>query len=202
MELSGYRKARAIGISLLMFGIISLFTSIFFTGTAGPPKVFALEQQPIGELGPLEIPADNTVVNLTIRQPVRQISDERNMFSSNRKLNGWATVECELLDAGKELLLSFSEELWAESGYDEGYWSETKSDYNLKLTIPKKGTYYLGLSIEAADIELSGQATVRVEFMVGSTVPHFAAGFLGILLGLIIFLVARSQLAAHAPNDY
>ena len=191
MAPAGYYKARAIGISIIMFGILSLFTALFFDASGGAASSFELSGA--GEIGPIEVTEDNTVLQVLVRLPVRQIQDT---YGYGDAPNGWAVVTGELLSANKDTLFSFSDELWAESGYDEGHWTEIKNNYDLKLTVPAKGTYYMYMDIESKDLEL-GTLGVRVDRMVGSTVPHFAAGFLGLLLGLLVFLVSRSQIAAH-----
>ncbi|MFN3203041.1 MAG: hypothetical protein ACE366_31900 [Bradymonadia bacterium] len=199
MALAGYYKARACGISMLVFGVICMMTSMFFSGSDGPPEVFTVDTV-MGEIGPIEVAEDDTVLNLSFHMPVRQIKDTYN-YGYSSSPNGWAVIEGELLDVNRELLFSFSDELYAESGYDDGAWSEVKNNYDLKITVPQKGVYYIGLGMEASELE-TGKLTIRVERMVGSTVPHFAAGFLGLLLGLVVFLVARAQIAARNPDEY
>ena len=57
--------------------------------------------------------------------------------------NDWSAVTGNVLDQDKNYLFGFGQEFWKESGYDsDGRWTESKTKYDMKVTLPK-GIYYL-----------------------------------------------------------
>ena len=52
----------------------------------------------------------------------------------------------------KQSLFSFGEELWHETGYDEGHWREQNNAFNMDITFPNPGTYYIRFSSESSQL--------------------------------------------------
>ena len=182
---AGHEKLKAVGVIMILFGIVSLFTSAFFTMSASKPVSFQLPPEG-GTVGPIKTKAENTVLLIELKQHMNS--------------NGWIFVEGEVMDDDEEYLFGFGEELWHESGYDGGPWTEWKTDFDLKVTIPEKGTFYLGFKTESQPAATT-PINVKVEQKVGSTVPHFAAGLLGLILGFVLFRIAAKQAEqADAPS--
>lgn len=173
-------KLRAAGIVLMAFGLVSLITAIFFARQSGAALVQSLPAEG-GIVGPVEITKENTVLHITVQQSFSQDS--------------WSYIEGDVLDAEQEPLFSFGDELWRESGYDsDGAWSESDSTYDLKVTIPEKGTHYLELTAELAAPSTASSMSIRVEPQAGSTVPFIAAGIIGLILGLILHEMATGAI--------
>jgi len=184
-KVPGYEKLKAVGIIMILFGIVSLITSAFFTMDAGKPVTFQLPAQG-GTVGPITTKQKDTVLLLDVSQYMNE--------------NGWIFVEGEVQNADEEYLFGFGDELWHESGYDEGPWTEWHTDFDLKVTLPDEGTYYLGFTTQSKP-PATAPIVVKVEQKVGSTVPHFAAGLLGLIFGFIVFRIAAKQAEqADAPS--
>jgi hypothetical protein len=123
----------------------------------------------------------NTVLEVDVAQPFRA--------------DGWSYVEAEVQDEEGEYLFGFGEELWAESGYDEGPWHEEKNDYDLSVTIPERGSYYLAFVGQGADAAYGGyspaiETRVTVSKKKGSSLPFFAAGVLALVVGALMFMAS------------
>ena len=117
-------------IAFIGFAVLCLFTSLFFNFNRGKSIKEQLPAQG-GIVGPIEVKKDKTVYLIKVKQ---------NITGNNQ----WSSVTGELLDAQKNYLFGFGKGFWNESGYDtEGYWSERVTKYDMKITIPTKGTYFL-----------------------------------------------------------
>jgi len=122
-------RARAVGIVLSLFGLLCIVTALVLSGS-GKRELKAKLPPEGGQVGPVVVKKANTVLAINVEQQFR--------------VDGWSYLEGEVLDADENYLFGFGDELWAESGYDEGNWHEEKNDYDLYVTIPEPGTYYLG----------------------------------------------------------
>ncbi|MDN5848981.1 MAG: hypothetical protein L0H63_04990 [Nitrococcus sp.] len=129
-----------------------------------------------GKIGPLRIEEPYTVLEINVYQPV---SD-----------NHWSFVTGALLDANGSYLTGFGDELWHESGYDDGgRWAETDYSYDTKLTVREPGTYYLRFTTESdANPAKLISITVGVKEVFASSLPHLLAGIVLILIGIVINL--------------
>lgn len=185
-------KIRAASTLTLLFAAVAIITSFFMAVSTGASEWKTVPKKD-GIYGPIEIDEPGQVLLVEVRQPIKQD-------------NVWSFVTGELLDAQQEYLFSFGEELWQEAGYDGGHWRESKESFDTKLTIPEKGTYYLSFSTEtgrtkarrrrgsrSSSSEIGAQLKVRVEKKAGSGVPLFAAGFLAIILGLVMRATAAAM---------
>jgi len=165
-------------------GVVSLATAAWFT--TGEP-VFSDQLPPEGGIiGPIQVPAPDTVLEVGIQQRLN-LPSGRSAFGTN---STWSFVSGEVLDAEQEYLFGFGGELWKERGYDGSYWTEAKDDYSLKVTIPDAGAFYLSFTVEAPPSASPGPITVSVDRMRGSAIPHFVFGVCALLLGLLMRLFA------------
>lgn len=190
-ELEGDQKKgtlRPIGWVVTLFGGFSLFSALFFTSQLGAPIKGKLPKDG-GLTEAFVTPKKNTVVKIEVSQPI--LHD-----------NIWTFVTGEILDAEQEVLFSFSEELWRETGYSEGqFWRETKSKFDLKVTLPNPGTYYVHLETERTPKPHAGGQVYsrfgdlywKVTALNGSTVPLFAGGLIGLIFGVILLQIAKSR---------
>ena len=163
------RTIKQFALVLFGFGFLCLLTSGFFNMDKEKAiiKVFPAEG---GLVGPLEVSKDKSVYNIAVEQ---KVGDKQ-----------WSSISGEVLDANKEYLFGFGKDLWAESGRDyDGYWSESISKFKTKLTVPKKGTYFLNFTAETSPgVGASMYVTVRKKH--GSALPFFLAGMISILLAI------------------
>ncbi len=179
---------RAIGWVVTLFGGISMFSALFFTTQLGAPIKGKLTKEG-GMTEAFVTPKKNTVVKIEVQQPIHHD-------------NVWSFVSGEILDPEQEVLFSFAEELWRETGYSEGqFWRETKSKFDLKVTLPDPGTYYIHLETERPPkpnargrvYSRFGDLHWKVTALSGSTVPLFAGGLLGLIFGVILLQIAKSR---------
>ncbi|HJL14832.1 MAG TPA: hypothetical protein RMH99_04200 [Sandaracinaceae bacterium LLY-WYZ-13_1] len=162
-------------------GVISLLTAAYFTTGE---RVLSERLPPNGGMvGPIQIAEPNTVLNIHVNQSLN-LPSGRSSFGTN---STWSFVSGEVLDAEQEYLFGFGGELWKESGYDGTHWTESKDDYELKVTIPDAGTFFLEFSTELPPGATNpGEIRVAIEKKRGSAIPHFIFGIVAILLGLIM----------------
>ncbi len=109
-------------------------------------------------------------------------------IDTNLPNNSWAFVEGEVLDANKAYLFSFGDEFWHESGYDSGEdggpWEESYDEYEMKITFPEAGNYYL--SVKAQGNANISEMNVYISQKLGSGIPHFVLGLVLIGCGLAL----------------
>lgn len=123
------------------------------------------------EVGPFRINKAGVVLSVAIKASLPDQS--------------WAFVEAELLDDDKDYLFSFGNELWSESGYDDGGpWHESDDSYVMKLTIPQAGAYYINIKTQGT--VTPQPINVRVSRRLGSSIPHFAFGVIALLIGFAL----------------
>ena len=110
------------GKVLLGYAALCFVTAIIMNWGVG--KTYRETLKSNGSMvGPIEVQKKNTVFLIEVRQPVQY---QRFSF-----------VQGSVLNAQKQYLFGFGEELWAESGRDsEGAWSESKQEYDHKVTLP------------------------------------------------------------------
>lgn len=162
------------GKLVMLFGLVSYATSCVMDVNAGLEVEETLPASG-GTVGPVQVEEANAVLHFTV---------EQNIDRGSGTFKRWSFITAEVLNADKEYLTGFGEELWHEAGYDDGYWRENKHSFNAKMTLPEAGTYYFRFKPES-DVgagELS-QISVDIEEDLGSSLPHHVAGILGLLLG-------------------
>ncbi len=192
-------RIRAVGIVLSLFGLLCIATALFLS--FGGKRIARATLPPKGgQVGPIRVKSRNTVLAIKVEQQFHK--------------NGWSYLEAELLDQDENYLFGFGDEMWAESGYDEGHWHEEDNDYDLYVTIPERGTYYLaftgqvGTQGSAIATKVPDQVVwdfrVTVDRKSASTLPFWMAGIFGLLCGILMWEIATGVLrkaAAEAEWD-
>ena len=118
--------------------------------------------RPAYQVGPIVVEQPGEVFEINVR--------------ANLPDNHWSFIEVELLDGNEEYLYSFGQELWRESGRDsDGNWSESRRDFETKLTFPVTGFYYLNFIVESKSSKDPKSINVNVIKRKGSDIPHFWA---------------------------
>lgn len=169
----------------LGFGALSLATA-FVLSFAGSEQILRETVGPRGgTLGPFVIGEDNTVLTAKVNQRL--------------PLGSWSFVTLALLNAQKEYLIGFGGEFWHEAGVgSEGYrWEQADDGYEASLTVPEDGRYYLDVKPEnnLPPAAAKGNAiTVTLTTRGFSTIPHFAAGIIAVLIGLLLSFIGKGSL--------
>lgn len=157
------------GIAFLAYGVACLITALVLSMNVGDSISQSFSPKG-GKFGPIEVVEENEVVNIAVSQHVK----DRN----------WSYVEGEVVDSNDNYLFSFSEELWFETGRDsDGYWEEGKRSYDISITFPKPGKYFLNFTSE--NNRSSGVGDIRVKAMkeIGSNVAFLWLGCISLILG-------------------
>jgi|UPI00037AC892 hypothetical protein len=159
----------------MIFGVLSLFTSWLYSFEVGKPiqqKIFPNQTKSSTEIGPVIVGRSHETYNIRVH-------------TIGMAAQSWSFIEGQVLNANKQYLFAFGEDLWHETGRDaDGYWDESLSDYDMDITFPKPGYYYLRFNTEsnnppsAVDIRISKQR--------GSSLPHFWFGLLSLLFGIFL----------------
>ena len=131
----------------------------------------------------LTLPSNNGVLG-----PI-YVHKYKESYNISVKINipeqAWSFVEGEVLDKDMEYLFSFGKELWHETGRDsEGRWREIKNSYDINVTFPNPGNYYVKFKTEGSS---SGhQLLVNISRKNGSSLPHLWLGIITLLIGIFL----------------
>lgn len=171
----------------LFFAIIGLLTAWFFSFDSGTisknlvrPTIVAqdgvqaapeTDEKYVAAIGPLVVNKFKEVYSVSI--------------SSNLPTNSWVFVEGEVLDSEKDYLFSFGQELWHETGYDEGNWEEAENSYTMKITFPEPGKYYLNFKTQGSSNP--DAINVIIKKHRGSSIPHMVFGIICLLIALMLY---------------
>ncbi|MDD9900659.1 MAG: hypothetical protein OXT65_06745 [Alphaproteobacteria bacterium] len=166
---------------LMGFAVLCFIAAFYFNGETGkdvhnlPPAG--------GIVGPVVAAKKNTVYDIRVRY-------------NRLTVGSWANVEGSVLDENKNYLFGFGKELYYETGHDsDGKWTEHVKKYDLPVTFPEKGTYYIRMAVEsgrgfgAGSVETaatpSNAMTITVARQRGSSLPHMLAGILAFVIGCV-----------------
>jgi len=165
----------------IVFGLLSLLTAYFFSRDtdklydqtiyigAEQSSLLPYKDDSSALVGPLQIQKNKTVLDIKL-------------IANLQGGNSWVFLESEVLDHNKEYLFSFGKELWRETGRDyEGRWQESDNKYEMKVTFPKSGSYYLKFNAEGSGNTNSFK--VKITKQRGSHLPYFWFGIL--CLGIV-----------------
>lgn len=167
----------SISRSLFGFAALCLLTSLILSLFDGSDLLQETVGSKGGEIGPFSIKKDNTVLIANVYQNIPR--------------DHWSFIGLELLDSNRNYLTGFGDELWSEDGYDsEGYyWQESDKDYSAKVTVNKAGTYYLKVTPDnnfKPEQQRSKDINITLKTQSLSTIPHFAAAIISLILALIL----------------
>lgn len=183
-----YTRAAAL---LLLFAVICAFTAMIMNINVGQPLVAQQLDTNGGMLGPFRIADDGTVLEIKVWQ--------------NPDRESWNFVAGSVLDAEQNYLFGFGDEMWHETGYDEGYWSETKNSYDAKIRLPQ-GQYYLNFETEIKPGSTPGPVSVRVERQLGSSLPFWVLAVIALIAAVLSYrrseATPEEMLAAFRRNEH
>jgi len=166
------------GFVLITFGIICFITALFFDSSSSSEKIQETFSNATHLIGPIETKEKNQVIEFVVKR--------------NIPLKNWSHIEASVLNEQKELLYSFGDELWHESGRDsDGPWVESKKSYNIWLTFQEPGKYYFEMSSESSTQNI-GNILVTVNYKAGSPLAFYWIGLLFLILGIAIIYFSRN----------
>jgi hypothetical protein len=168
------------GMVLMGFSVICLITSFIFSFDKGEELKIQAPATGKAEGHPFSVPKDNAVYVATITQNPGGLPNN----------SGWSDIEIEIMDKEETSLFSFGGDIWRASGRDsDGSWSETKSRFKMKFTVPEKGEYLIGVSAEnnARDIHaFNSNIKMTIQRKTASSLPFMIAGIFAFIAGVII----------------
>jgi hypothetical protein len=169
-----------IGVIFLGYAFLCFITSFWFDLNVGKATLVDSTPAKGGIIGPLHVKERNTVYLITISQDVDN--------------GAWSFVSGDVLDENKNYLFGFGGEFWEESGRDsDGTWHENKENYNLKVTFPEKGIFYLSFESQMKTLGSGGNIKIKVEEKRGSALAHFVLGVFSIVAASGILLYANAE---------
>ncbi|MFB6229546.1 MAG: hypothetical protein ABEL04_00180 [Salinibacter sp.] len=174
----------SVGKVLMLFGVVCYLTSCVMDMNTGLEVNETLPATG-GTIGPVQVEEPNTVLHFTIRQTIDQ---------GGSTFKRWSFITTEVLNKEKQYLTGFGGELWHEAGYNSEYWRESKHSFNAKMTLPDAGTYYFRFKQES-DVQPSELSQIKVEMAgdLGSSLPHYVAGILGLILGAFLWVRGKAR---------
>lgn len=179
-------QLRVMSRVVLLFGVLCYLTSC--TMDIGLGGISIEEHLPPdgGTIGPVEVDAGGTVLEVDVRQLINR--------GSGRTFQRWSFITVELLDAQQNYLMGFGGEMWHEAGYDEGYWREAKEEYSTKVTIPQAGPHYLRFNTES-DVSTAELSRIRVDIeeQLGSSLPFHVTAILAFIAGGILWWKSHTR---------
>jgi hypothetical protein len=137
-------------------------------------------QQKLNVLGPILIKSDNQSLRVSFSQSVRT--------------HTWSAVNVDVLDSNKKYLFSFSDEFWAETGYDsDGSWSDSKKSSSTDILIKKQGSYFFKVTSETNSLQNLSPINIRVNQKAGSGIPFFVLGLVFLVIGIILGVMGENK---------
>ncbi|MDX8384038.1 MAG: hypothetical protein R8M45_08150 [Ghiorsea sp.] len=161
---------------LIVFSLLSFVTAwvySFNTESIEIPDIYQGWEKNAALTGPIHSKKSHETYQIRVK-------------AMNMPLQSWSYVEGQVLDKNKEYLFSFGKGLWNESGRDsEGYyWHEADDAYEISITLPQAGDYYLQFSAESN--QQPEIIAVTVSKRMGSSLPHFWFGVLLLIAGVVL----------------
>ena len=132
---------------------------------------------------------------LSLRQTFGPIKIEKNKpkiyiikshFSGS---NSSTYIYGEVQDENKYTLYEFGKDLWHESGYDDGYYSESDRNMQVKLTFSEPGIYYIQMGEYGGIIGSS----LQIISARSSGIPHLMVGAYFLIGAIFIFIFLNPQ---------
>lgn len=181
----------AYAMILLVFAVICFATAFYFNLRNGSPQSFTFDPSDPEATATLEVKDKDTVFLVEVTQSTNGLRDNTD----------WSAVAIEVSSPEGDTIASFGDEFWTASGYDDGYWSEKKSRYDMKLTLPIPGEYVVGVEAESSPPSFSNPITARFTPKRGSATPFFTLGVLGMIAGVAAGYFANKEAVNSALSN-
>ncbi|MGF1529139.1 MAG: hypothetical protein ACFCBW_20500 [Candidatus Competibacterales bacterium] len=173
------QRQALLGVLLLSGAILYLATALFYDLGRDTQRFRAVAA---GDEVPLELESAGTY-RFTIRNP--------------RLDRAWQFVTVEILDADRQYLFGFGDELYHATGFDGERWEEWDDQYQIKYVFPSPGSYYLRLDVEQGSLNAlrsiaasptGGDTRFAIDIALtrvgGSSLPHTLGSIPLLLAGL------------------
>ncbi len=155
-----------------IYGIVCLITALVMSSGTEVARETVMENEQL--VGPIKLDGNNTVLNIEIRNIVEMMR--------------WRYVGIDVLDSKQNYLFGFGDELWSETGRDSGgQWTERKKEYDMDITIPNPGTYYLKVTTESNSRE-GPVVTLIITKVLGSAFPFVVLAGLALIYPVVLIL--------------
>ncbi len=161
------------------FALFYLATALYFSMSEKDQVLTGMANK---DFGPIETTRPNAVLEITI-------------YHESLK-ESWAYVEVDLMNRDStKALMTFSGEQYHESGRDsEGPWSESKSNTDIRITVPEPGSYYLRARVQggpknstsASDTTGKTELRITIDHLRGSSALFTWAGVILLILGVVL----------------
>ncbi len=169
-----------IGLIFLGYAVLCFITSFWFNSDVGKTALQEQVSPQGGTIGPLHVEESNAVYLITVQQNVQSMA--------------WSFVNGDVLDENKNYLFGFGGEFWEEQGRDsDGAWREAKENFDLKVTFPKPGKFYLKFESEMKTPDSGQGINIVVKKKRGSSLAHFILGLFSIIAAVGILFYANSE---------
>lgn len=183
MAITDPRKQQSykrVALVFLVYSVLCFITYLIFDSNSGTVIKEMLPPSG-GEVGPIEAKKDNSVFLIKVK---------RHIPTSG----AWSFVGGDVLDANKEYLFGFGKEFWKERGYDsDGYWTEEDTNYDLKITLRRRGKYYLKFNVETSRASIGTGIRVEVHPKQGSALAFFILGIVSLLISGATWAIANVE---------
>lgn len=181
-QLNGFFK------KLCFTAIVLAIAALAILLTLTPQTIFSGELLlQAGEAGAQET-APFSVSN--VRRPLRV-----SIRGANIPANTWSEVDVALVDDEENEYLLFTQELWHETGYDEGAWDESSLRGSYRFKLPEPGQYSIELTLdgESTGTKSDYPVQVTVEERVWVTEYVLAAAVFMILMAVYFGIRASNH---------
>lgn len=173
-------KLHKIGLIFLGYAVLCFITSFWFNSNVGKGALKATIPASGGIIGPLLVKEKNSVYLVTVSQNVND--------------GAWSFVSGDVLDENKNYLFGFGAEFWDERGRDsDGPWHESNERFNLKITFPKPGKFFLNFQSEMKTSMAGSSINVALKKKRGSALAHFILGLFSIVAAVGILFYANNK---------
>ncbi len=151
-----------------IFAIISFIMAGVYSSDVSKMEIKTMSGEG-GTYGPLLVKEKNASYEIVIK--------------NNVALNKWSFIEVNVLDKDKNYLFGFGDGMWHESGYDEGPWEESKTDFSMDITFKDPGEYYFEVKADRND-GAGNAIVINIVKEKGSNVPFITLAIISIIAAI------------------
>lgn len=161
---------------LIALSILCFIGAFIQNLRAGKTETFTFDPQLVDQVETLEVTGRNAVYVFDVSQNPNGLPDN----------SGWSDVSINVRTQNGETILSFGSDFWRASGYDDGPWSEKKSEYSMKVVFPVPATYQLSIESSSSPSNYNQPVKLKATPQRGSTLPFLLLGVPALLGGIAL----------------
>ena len=184
---------KQMAILLAIFSLICLITAFVFNMPQGKVHHFEFKPSADGNIQPqrFDVERDNQVYSVKFSQSVNRL----------RVNEDWSNVDITIETEEGQVITSFGGDFWRASGYDEGHWSETKNQNNMKITIRHKGTYFLDVDLSSNRSRFDAKLSVKLIPKRASSLPFTVLGTVALIIAIALGYFEQKLRQDRFPRD-